>query len=164
MNKGFTAEQVAGIMGNAEQESSWNPLRRRGKSQYWGLFQIDKTLSIELEKLYKASGLDMTKYGYNVALYNSIGSHTKIPVEDMSVILDMQLNFIYNQKPTSLDWITPLRNATSVNEATEVFLVRFEGAKSTIKSDDNKIKYYNNYIGTFYQETAKRRELAQKYY
>jgi len=55
---------------------------------------------------------------------------------------------------------------TSSDKATEVFLVRFEGAKimkDTNKTDDNIIKYYKPYIGMFYQDAAQRRKFASKY-
>ena len=93
----------------------------------------------------------------------SFGAETKIPLGDMTKILDVQLKYIYGVKPTSLDWITPLSKATSAEEAAEVFLVRFEGAYSRNKIDANKIKFYKDYLGAYYQEAAKRREYAKKY-
>jgi hypothetical protein len=115
IGKGFTSAQAAGIMGNAEQESSWNPLRRGSGSQFWGLFQINRTLATALEDEYKAAGLDMTKYGYSVSTYQGIGAQNKISVEDMTTILDVQLYYIYGVKPTGADWITPLSKTTSAD-------------------------------------------------
>ena len=163
IGKGFSAAQAAGVMGNAEQESSWNPLARSNGSQYWGLFQINKTLATQLDSKYKEAGLDITKYGYSVSTYQGPGAHTKISVEDMAIILDIQLNYIYGETPSGVNWITPLSNAETSAEAAEVFLVRFEGAKSTNRIESNRIKFYKGYIDTYYQEAAKRRENAAKY-
>jgi len=173
INKGFTKQQVAGIMGNAMQESGWNPLRRGGSSQYWGLFQIGSTgqymgvakhLAEELHKKYAEAGLDVNAYGYNVSTYQGIGAQSNIPSNDLRKILAVQLDFVYDCRPTSLDWITPLKSATSVEEAAEVFLVRFEGAVSTNKIPDNMISYFTPFIGAYYQETKKRRDYALYYY
>jgi len=151
-------------MGNVEQESSWNPLRRSSSStQYWGLFQINSTLSNQLHTKYASAGLDMTKYGYGISTYWAIGAEKKIPFTDLVKIMNTQLDHIYGCKPTGADWITPVKAATSANEAAEAFLVRFEGAVSSTQTDANMIKYFAPALGKYYQETAKRRTYAVTY-
>ena len=162
--KNFTKVQVAGIMGNAMQESGWNPLRRSSGSQYWGLFQVGKSNALKLEKKYKAAGLNMKKYGYNVSTYQGSGAEKNIPKKDLSKILNCQLKFIYTCKPSGPDWVSPLKKAKTVNEAAEIFLVKFEGAVSSSNTEKNKIKYYSAYKGKYFQETDKRRKYAVKYY
>ena len=164
IDKGFSEEQVAGIMGNAMQESSWNPLRRGTNSGYWGLFQINSTMATELEEKYRASGLDMSKYGYNESINQGIGAEANISREDLAMILEIQLDYVYGVRPTGSDWISAVSNATSVEVAAEAFLVRFEGATTSNKIEDNKILYYELKKGHYYQETDKRREYAKEYY
>jgi hypothetical protein len=161
LNKGFSKEQVAGIMGNVMQESGWNPLLRDSGSPYWGLFQVGQSLSKDLEKSYSSAGLDMAQYGYNVSKYQGIGAQAKISRNDLTTMLDIQLNFIYTCKPTESEWITPLKKATSASEAAEVFLVMFEGAKSEREIQANKLLYFR--AGSFYQEAEKRRGYAEGY-
>ncbi len=162
---GFTEKQTAGIMGNIMQESSWNPLRRGSGSSFWGLVQLGRSFSLELERQYEAAGLNLTEYGYDVKTYQGIGAQKNIPRNDLAAILDVQLNYIYGCKPTSRDWISPLMDASSVEEAAEVFLVRFEGAvEKTNLVEDNKIKYFLAFLDAYYQETSKRRNYALQYY
>ena len=131
--------QVAGIMGNAMQESGWNPLRRSSGTQYWGLFQLGQSKSLALEKKYKAAGLNMKKYGYNVSTYQGAGAQKNIPKKDLATILDCQLKYVYNCKPSSPDWITPLKTAKSANEAAEIFVIKFEGAVVTKKPPNRRL-------------------------
>lgn len=163
-DKGFTKAQASGVMGNIEQESSWNPLRRGSSStQYWGLVQINSTLANGLNTKYKDAGLDMTKYGYSVSTYWALGAEKDIPFADLEIIIKTQLDYIYGCKPTDSDWITPVTAAASANEATEAFLVRFEGATTTSQTEDNKIKYFAPALNKYYQETSQRRTNAAKY-
>ena len=155
--------QVAGIMVNAKQESGWNPLRR-GSGQFWGLFQVGKSKALELEKKYKAAGLDMSKYGYNISKYQGAGAQKNIPSKDLSKIVDIQLKYIYTCKPTGADWVSSLRKAKKVNEAAEIFVVKFEGATTSKHIEDNKIKYYSAYKGKYYQDAKKRRDYAADCY
>ena|GEM_PF-2634372 len=160
----FTQEQTAGIMGNIMQESTWNPLCRDAGRSFWGLTQINKNLSLELETKYKAAGLDMTKYGYDSWKYHKIGDEKNIPREDLEIILDVQLNHIYNCRPTDLDWISKLNNTSSVEEATECFLIYYEAATTSKTGSEHNITHYSSHIGRKYQEAKKRREYALKYY
>ena len=163
-NKKFTKKQVAGIMGNVKQESDFHPLLRDNESQYWGLFQISRKLSVQLEKKYEKADLNMKKYGYNVSTYQTANGKKKIPKKDLPKILKCQLDFIYDCKPTEQKWIKPLKKAKSVEEATEIFLVKFEGATSDKTTEENRINYYSYKIGKYYQETAKRRKYAKEIY
>ncbi len=151
-------------MGNIEQESGWNPLRRASSSvPYWGLFQINATLSNELHNKYANAGLDMTKYGYGVSTYWAAGAQDNIPLSDLETIVMTQLDYIYTCKPTGADWITPVKAATSANEAAEAFLVRFEGAVTSTHTDANKIMYFAPALNQYYQEAANRRSYAAPY-
>lgn len=163
-NKKFTKKQVAGIMGNVKQESDFHPLLRDNGSQYWGLFQIGNGLPNQLEKKYQRAGLNMNKYGYSVRTYQTANGKKKIPKKDLPKILKCQLDYIYKCKPTEQKWIKPLKKAKSVNEATEIFLVKFEGASSTKTTKENRINYYSYKIGKYFQETAKRRKYANDLY
>jgi len=164
--KGFSAEQVAGIMGNARQESSWNPLRRSSGSQFWGLFQLNSTLSQNLHNAYRDAGLDMTKYGYSVSTYWGVGAQNNIPINDLAKILSVQLDFVYGCRPTGSDWITRLLAATSAEEAAEIFLIFFEGAinNSNNPRAGDKILFYQPNTVRHYQEADKRRTAAKEYY
>jgi hypothetical protein len=164
ISRGFSKAQVAGIMGNAMQESGWNPLRRGSNNQYWGLFQLNATMSRELQSLYRDAGLDMDTYGYDAKIYQGAGAQYNIPKNDLMKILEIQLEYIYNSKPTGSEWISRLRSASSVEEAAEVFLVQFEGATTSIRTSANEILYYYAYKGSYYQEARLRREYARTYY
>lgn len=106
----------------------------------------------------------MKKYGYNVSTYQTANGKKKIPKKDLPKILKCQLDFIYDCKPTEQKWIKPLKKAKSVEEATEIFLVKFEGATSDKTTEENRINYYSYKIGKYYQETAKRRKYAKEIY
>jgi len=163
IDKGFSAEQTAGIMGNAWAESKWNPLARSSGRSYWGLFQINKNEAVKLENAYRENGLDINKYGYNSKTYQAPGEQYNIPRNDLAKILEIQLEFIYNDcKPTGSNWIPRLSTAKSVGEATEVFLVLFEGAVSNTKNSETQLKYYS--VGKYYQGAQSRRTQAQTYF
>jgi hypothetical protein len=162
--KGFSNEQVCGIMGNVSQESNWQPLLRGKNSQYWGLVQVGKDLSFGLQDKYRESGLNITLYGYNVSTYQGNNIYGTIPESDLMKIIEVQLPYIYYCRPTGYDWIPELKKAATVNLAAETFLVRFEGANNGREIDSNLIKYYEPRIGHYFQETGKRRDYAQGHY
>lgn len=151
-------------MGNIKQESDFHPLRRRSGSQFWGLFQIRKELSLELEKKYIEKKLSKNKYGYEAKTYQSVNGKKKIPKKNLPTILQCQLDYIYECKPTGQKFTKSLKKAKSVEEATEIFLVMFEGATSKKTTKENRINYYSYKIGKYYQETAKRRKYANEIY
>ena len=159
----FTDEQVAGIMGNAMQESTFNPLRRRQGGQYWGLFQIKKEDSLQLESRYKEAGIDISAYGYNARKYQEIGGEASIPREDLEMILDIQLDFAYTYDPSGHKWVSKLRTANSVEEAAENFLVNFEGATIDKNDPEHQLLYYKGSSRNF-QHAKSRREYARTYY
>jgi hypothetical protein len=105
----------------------------------------------------------MNKYGYSVSTYWASGAQNNIPLDDLQTIVTVQLNHIYDCKPTGADWITPVKAASSINEAAEAFLVRFEGAVSNTQTDANKIKYFTPALNNYYQDTAQRRNYAAPY-
>ena len=160
--RGFSDIQAAGIMGNIMQESSWNPLCLGVGSSFWGLFQLNEELALELESLYRDVGLDMALYGYNVSKYQAIGAEKYIPFGDLMPILETQLWFVYNKcKPTGSDWESVLRTANTTNEAAEMFLVLFEGARGS-KVSENLLLYYR--AGGYFQDAEKRRNHVAYYY
>jgi hypothetical protein len=119
-----------------------------------------------LNERYRQAGLDMDRYGYDVSIYQGIGRHVGIPKDDLVAILLVQLECIMTLKPTTLDWITPLLNATSVGEATEIFLVLFEGAENRRENprDGDNLLYYTASRATHYQGADRRRDYAKIYY
>lgn len=117
-----------------------------------------------MEKKYRKAGLNMNKYGYSVRTYQTANGKKKIPKKDLPKILKCQLDFIYGCKPTGQKWIKPLKRAKSVNLATEIFLVKFEGATTKKSTKENRINYYSYKIGSYYQDTAKRRKYANQMY
>lgn len=92
----------------------------------------------------------------------------KIDRKDLKKILDVQLKCLYEEKPTGVDWIRQLKKTTSINEATETFLVKFEGATPALNILSNKILFYAPYKDynedRYYQETADRRKYANEIY
>lgn len=160
--KQFTDEQVAGIMGNAMQESTFNPLRR-GSGPYWGLFQLNKEASLELEKRYKEAGLDMDRYGYNVDDHQGIGEEEDIPRADLELILEIQLTFVDESEPAFRDWKSALKTASTVYESAENFLVNFEYADTDERVPKNQLLYYKYDAEkpTYFQDAKARREYAK---
>jgi len=168
INKGFTRVQTAGIMGNLFQESSWNPLRRSSGSQFWGLFQLNRTLALQLHAEYERAGLDMSRYGYDITTHHAIGGRDTIPRNDLTTILAVQLEFAYNQRPTPREWNQPLRAATSAEEAAEIFLVNYLGAVSGGQAEGDRLLYHpgiiiNDELRIFFQNAAARRGFALRY-
>ena len=164
IGKGFSKKQVAGIMGNVMQESGWNPLSRSSGSSYWGLVQLNSTLSSQLNTAYSNAGLNMSDYGYTVSKYQGAGAQNNIPINDLTIILSVQLNFIYGCTPTGGNWKTPLGASASIEESAEIFLTVFEGAVSTNPVAANKIIYYTPYLNKYYQGAEQRRNSAVVYY
>ena len=105
--------------------------------------------------------LHFDREGISQALCEWIDRRTE-PETMLAVRLARRLKVI-EVKPTGADWITPLHAAKSAEEAAEVFLVRFEGAKTTKETENNKIKFYKPFIDRYYQETDQRREYTKKY-
>lgn len=170
-NKGFAAAQTAGMMGNLFQESSWNPLLRRAGSQFWGLFQINQNLARGLHSEFANAGLDMNRFGYEIPTYQTIGGRGNIPRNYLTIILRVQLEFAYRQQPTAREWNLPLRNATTAEEAAEIFLVHYLGAISGLNSqdEDDRLLYYRGInVGgvqrVFFQNASARRRFALEYY
>ena len=166
IGKGFTEQQVAGIMGNVEKESTWNPLAHSKDKSYWGLFQIDTTQTKKLYKLYREADLDKSIYDYNNNTYWAIDSKYSIPRVDLMEILKIQLNFVYDKcVPASNVWKEKLRGADKPEKASEAFQVFFEGNTST-HTDANKILYYHggNNSTLYYGGAAERRTASRTYY
>jgi len=168
IDKGFTEAQVAGIMGNVFQESSWNPLRRETGSSFWGLFQISNQynpLADGLEERFREAGLDISRFGYDVSTYQGIDARHNIPREYLERIVAIQLEYIYTLRPTAQDWETPLRNATTPEEAAEVFVVRYLGAintRDTPREGDRLL--YHEASHSYWQNVDARRGFARRYY
>lgn len=159
----FTDYQIAGIMGNIQQECMWNPLVINQSNGRWGLIQIDSGSASHLNDLYKAAGLDMSLYDYSITTYQGAGAHQDISTEDLDKIMEVQLDYIYDHKPTGSDWKSKLRETTSVEHAAECFAIYCEGCvvfNVSGQSNETKLLYYPNNKYQHFQDVKDRRENA----
>lgn len=162
MGKGFSSQAIAGILGNAQQESGLSPTRHTSGSNYWGLFQWDTGGRwVRIQEAIKDAGLGK----YLAEEYQVSGGDKKIPTEDLKKLLEIELKGAMNEDRS--DWKGKIKSANSVDEATEIFLIYFEGAIATKpeqETEANKIIAYEPMKGKFYQGATARRQNAQKFY
>lgn len=114
---GFSEEAAAGVMGNIQAESGFNPARLQGdipESQ----FTLGST----------GFGLVQWTYsGYQKALFNYAKSKGKDKKD-----LSLQLDFLYNEQLVKHDFmpyftgIEELKKSSDIRKVTEVFMLKFE--------------------------------------
>lgn len=163
IDKGFSSKQVAGIIGNAMQESSLNPVRVGilDKS-YHGLFMWKDEYGWDrVEAALKDAGMEKYLTGQYPEISSSEEIEKLIPKDDLKKIIEIQIDAVI--KINSDNWVSEIKKSNSVEESAEIFLVLFE--KKAIDGSD-PIKYYKNnkYYNKLYQETTKRREYALEFY
>jgi hypothetical protein len=153
IGKGFNDVQVAGILGNAKQESTLRPLALSGNKKYWTMFQLNTGLWGALDRQLRAAGLG--KY---------VDNRGQAPdAKDLDKVLGIVLEYSYNQKPTGSDWVSKLKAASTVEEAAEVFAIFYEGCVGG-KGGNDVIKYYKPRQGERFQEIDNRRVYARGFY
>ncbi len=162
-NNVFTDEQIAGIMGNMQQECGWNPLAINQNNRRWGLIQISSENASLLDDLYEKAGIDMSLYGHSVGTYQGAGAHQDIPLDDLEKIMEVQLDFIYDHRPTGSDWISKLKDTTSAPQAAECFAIYCEGCvqrNPEYQSEETLLIYYPDREDKHYQDVGERRDNA----
>jgi hypothetical protein len=175
----FTALQVAGIMGNIEAETSWNPLvHNRRNAPFWGLFQIDKsTPSKQVVRKSIVSRIDDAYEKHDLGAFISAKRDyqddyrlLEIPLDKLKMIVKLQLDVISTEEPTGLDWIESLKNVLAGNneeeiamKAAEVFMVDFEGPTGTVGKSDDKLEYKLRYFDKAKQRREKARIIYDKF-
>ncbi len=154
IEKGYNDAQAAGVVGNAEAESGLNPTRR-GDNDYWGLFQLMHTPQRD------AMWNQIAAEGYGEYLdpsYWPAGAVDRIPPDAVDALVRIIMDYTFD--PNDTRWQTELKNATSPEEAAEIFLVHYERAFG----GNSPIEYYAPYAGQLYQGTSRRREFARKWF
>ena len=152
--KGYSVEQVSGIIGNAEVESGLEPSRGVSGGGF-GLFQLmdcpqRRAMMAEFDKQGVGKYAGSEYWGFGSSRFDS--------EEDFDAFMEVLLDYTMN--PEDPAWMEELHNATSPEEAAEVFLVFYERAVN----GSSPIEYYGPYSGLYYQATAARREAARRWY
>ncbi len=154
IQKGYNDAQAAGVLGNAEIESGFEPTRR-AENDYWGLFQLMHTPQRDA----MWAQIEAEGYGeYLSTAYWPAGSVNSIPPDALDALVRIIMDYTFD--PNDTRWQTELKNATSPEEAAEIFLVHYERAFG----GNSAIQYYTPYAGQLYQATAQRRDAARKWY
>ncbi len=151
VSQGFNDAQTAGILGNAQAESSF-VITRSSSGSYWGFFQWGGGRKTRLEAKIKDAGLEK----YLSSSYWE--SDSNIPEADFNQLLQIELE--HTMSETDHDWQNELKKANTPEEAAEIFLVLFERAVN----GDSPILHYAPYSGLLYQGSAKRRDFASNLY
>ncbi len=172
-NQGFTEVQVAAIMGNAYVESNYTPSAHEASNpHYWGLFQwgdnesadyiwINKLYPILKEKGY-SKYIDDSRY-WKYLTDNAEGK--LMPLEDLRGMLEVEMQFAMDYGAAAgKSWITEIKKADTIPLATEIFLVKFEGATGLGHGGDGYIEHYTPYKGRAYQDVHKRIAAAEEAY
>ena len=119
MNKGLTKNQAKGIYGNIMQESGGkhNIVSRDGHNSY-GLAQWTGSRKARL----------FSKYGTNPTI-------------------NQQLEYLWEElNGSEKDALDALRSASSVEDATKIFMQKFEGPANWAANLKNRLKYANSVV------------------
>ena len=117
VNKGLTVNQARGIYGNIMQESGGN-------------------LSIVSQDGNNSYGLVQWTGPRKVALFNKYGTHPT---------LQQQLDFIWEElNTTHRSALSGLRNSNTVEEATKVFMDKFERPNKKYANFERRLRYANS--------------------
>ena len=117
VNKGLTVNQARGIYGNIMQESGGN-------------------LNIVSQDGYNSYGIVQWTGPRKVALFNRYGTHPT---------LQQQLDFIWEElNTTHRSALVGLRNSNTVEEATRVFMDRFERPNKKYANFERRLRYANS--------------------
>lgn len=155
-DKGYTDAQVAGIIGNAQTESGFEPSRST-TGDYFGLFMLcDCPQRQEMFAEMERQGVGK----YTGPEYWGDGASDFDSAEDMDKFLDIMLTYTMN--PDDDRWMTELHNAETPEESAEIFLVHYERAIGG--GGCSTIEYYEPFKGLHYQNVEDRREAARAWY
>lgn len=117
INKGLTANQARGIYGNIMQESGGN-------------------LNIVSQDGYNSYGIVQWTGPRKVALFNKYGTRPT---------LQQQLDFIWEElNTTHRSALVGLRNSNTVEEATKVFMDKFERPNKKYANFERRLRYANS--------------------
>jgi hypothetical protein len=167
LSQGFTPAQAAGIIGNAQQESSLWPLALSGSGTYWGIFQWGGGRRDVLDQKLIAAG--HSEYVNNRETYRNANSAASraIPQDVIDDILRIQLEHAMTETRDYWDfgpWVEAVKATNTAEEATEAFLFIFLGAVSPTGRNhpDDLIRFWVPRAtgNVYYQETRQRREFA----
>lgn len=160
-NQGFEDHQVAGILGNAAQETggTFHPTIQNITGTHFGLFQWMKSLWEPLKTI-----LDREGYSKYTSVESTSQNLSYIPEEYKKAMLEIEMQYAIEKGAATKGevWVREVKSTKTVREATEAFLTTFEG--SIGKEYDQPIQEYEPYKGKKYQEVEERVNYAEKYY
>ena len=147
---------VAGLMGNLKAESNLNPhnLQNNGKTNLG--VSDDEFVKMVDNGEYSREEFIKDKYGFGIAQHTYWTRKEKLydfaQAEGKSIgDLEMQLDFLYKELTTNYKSVmNALKRATSVREASDVVLLKFEKPKNQSESVQEKRaeygqEYYDKY-------------------
>ncbi len=158
------AAVIAGIMGNLQQESGFNPFDKTGI--YYGIYQTDNPELIS----------SIESAGYSSYWGSSLDSiPTDVNDNALKIELDILISTDRFMKFTNyLDWVSHTSGPEGARSYAELFLVEIERAvggsspleDSRVQSYVNEILYpgMSQYQNKPYQETNKRRDYAEQFF
>ncbi|MBR1939382.1 hypothetical protein IJ847_01465 [Candidatus Saccharibacteria bacterium] len=150
---GYTDEQIAGVVANAEAESGLQPTLCQ--NDYYGLFML---MNCPRRQAMFDEMADAGLSQYLGSDYQYDGGCRFANKDDFRAFLDIMMQYTMN--PDDSTWYEELYSAQSPEESAEIFLVHYEravGGSSTIQE-------YAPYAGLYYQAADSRREAARRWY
>ena len=127
-NKGLTDYAVAGIMGNLQAESGMRPNNLEDtKNNLYGISDIDYTSKVDSSRY---TGFTTDSAGYGIAQWTTEdrkgGLYVLCKTNNKSIAdLECQLIYLY-QELIQRDLIDSLNKASTIKEASTIFLKKFE--------------------------------------
>ncbi len=160
------AAVIAGIMGNLQQESGFNPFSHDSGSSYYGLFQTDN------------SGILAAMDAAGISAYYG-QEYTNVPTDVNDNALKTELDLLvawdrFSDFVGHLDWVSHTTGVEGARSYAELFLVTVEIAVNgnspledpRVIAYVDEVKYRSLPAGTYrnYQETNKRRDYAEQFF
>ena len=147
-DKGFTAQSVAGIMGNVDKESRFNPKAVQKNKIYSDTVYTNLVDS----GIYQNFPDDKLGYGIVQWTYNTFKRDLLNRCKSMNKSigdLDCQLEQLYSHLQSE-NLLNQMKNFTSIEEATTFFMLKFEKPEDqSEEAQKERIKLANKWYNTF---------------
>lgn len=162
-SKGLNDFAVAGIMGNLRAESALSPINLQNSfEKKLGYNDITYTQAVD-NGIYNNFVHDGAGYGLAQWTYYSRKQNLLVYARNRKVSigdLQMQLEFLWKEMQNYSTMMKELNTATTVRDASNSFLFRFErpadqGGDEQDKRAEYGLEYYNKFSGKTPTETAK---------
>lgn len=159
--KGLNEFGIAGLMGNLKAESGLKPTNLQNNSEKkLGLTDEEYTLCVD-EGIYENFSKDAAGYGLAQWTYSSRKEALKMYADSKGASignLEMQLEFLWQELTTKYKGVlSVLKNAKSIQEASDIVLTQFErpadqGVSVKAKRAEYALEYYWKHTECIYHD------------